>query len=202
MKRLVLFLLIAAPYALIANTGEIEKAIAYHQPERLLKLGAVELAQLVENKNDYITKAKESSDRAWEALRARFDIKDSARLLYGGSMLALGLSALYVMYTQHIKPYMQQPATINALPVVEGEEAPTAVPAEIKKFSFTDMNGLCTLVGAVVGSLLTTMGACNVHKGITKHDRFMQYYKALAVESNLQRWLSFFKNTPGERVRQ
>lgn len=200
MKKLLLFTLIAINCALIANSGEIEKAIAYHQPERLLKLGSVELAQLVENRNEYLTKAKESSDRAWEALRARFDLKDSARILYGGSLLALGLSALYIAYSQHIKPYIQQSVPVAVPPAVEGAEPTiTATPIEIKKFSFIDMNGLCTLVGGVVGSILTGMGAFNLHKGLTKHDRFMKYYKALAVESNLQRWLSFFRGNNAER---
>lgn len=160
---------------------KIDKAIAYHQPERLLELNSGDLAQLLEHKSEYLAKARESSDKAWEKLRPSFDFYDSLRITFGSLMTTSGLGFLYLTY-KYVKPYLK--------PQDEATESKLTISNEMTLF--------CALACAA-GLFSASMGALNLQKGLTKHDRFMTYYKALAVESNIQRWLAFFKHNISEK---
>jgi hypothetical protein len=192
--------------SIYAGSPEIEDAINNHRPEKLLKLSSLDLADLIEHKEDYIAKAHQATNKVWHSLQSRLDWRDLFRLLVGAGMMGLGGYLCYTtgrvglplleqwrnerskddnIQVSQDAPVSDSQKDSSAIDLTKHEETPgdhTVKPTIDRDV----LIGITTLGPS--GVLLAFLGLLNIRKGLAKYDRFNRYCKALAVETNLQRW--------------
>jgi hypothetical protein len=171
-----------------ANSKEVDEAIKYSQPERLLKLSPQDLDDLIQNKEEYVKKAQETTAKVWNELHARFDWKDRARIVAGAGIVGLSawfLHGLLKLYYPNLGAFLNKAEAQQGAQALEGEDRVLVIASPLDKQKI-----LYTLMGGTAGSLLASLGILNIYHGFKKHDRFKKYYGALAVESNVKNWLA------------
>ncbi len=159
--------------SLAHNQDVIKKAIENHNPARLLQFNVKEIAQLANQKKDYMHLADKAAEQAKLHLQKRFDWRDKMRLLGGVALAGMGgyLLKRYAGFLINMNDHCYYE---NNTPMVK---------ESLEKWPLAG-EGL----GGPGGLLLLALGMNECYKGVTASDRKRDFARSLQVKDAIDDW--------------